>query len=135
MSFAVINKKDLSMLVTHDLLNLLPEYYRIAILPELHKLKLSDEFKQLLQEEVKTEVNIGNTDKLSRIDLLCVFHDKIIIVDYKTDKILPKSISQVPKKYLQQLLNYKEMIEQIYPNKKVEAKILWLMHADFMQIF
>jgi ATP-dependent helicase/nuclease subunit A len=130
-----INKKDLSMLVTHDLLSLLPEYYRVAILPELDKLKLSDEFKQLLQEEVKTEVNIGNTDKLSRIDLLCVFHDKIIIVDYKTDKILPKSISQVPKKYLQQLLNYKEAIEQIYPNKKVEAKILWLMHADFMQIF
>jgi ATP-dependent helicase/nuclease subunit A len=130
-----INKKDLSMLVTHDLLKLLPEYYRQIVQPKLHKLKLNSEFNQLLEQEVKTEINIGNNDKLSRIDLLCIFHDKIIIVDYKTDKILPESIAQVPKRYLQQLLNYKNTVEQIYPNTKVQAKILWLMHADFMQIF
>jgi ATP-dependent helicase/nuclease subunit A len=130
-----INKKDLSMLIEHDLLKLLPEYYIQIIKPQLHKLKLSSQFSELINQEVKTEINIGNTTKLARIDLLCIFHNKIVIVDYKTDKILPKSISQVPSQYLQQLLNYKEMVSQIYPDKKIEAKILWLMHGDFMQIF
>jgi ATP-dependent helicase/nuclease subunit A len=129
--------KNIENLLDHHLFDLLPEYYLKLVKPKLYKLINSDEFKRLIQGEIMIEVSIGSQHeyRLSRIDLLSLHQDQATIIDYKTDKNVPEDINGVPEKYVAQLKSYKEAIQSIYPNKTIEAKILWIMAPSFMQIF
>jgi ATP-dependent helicase/nuclease subunit A len=124
-------------LLKSKLLTLLPEDYLKVLIPKLSSLEQNPEFQSILQSETKTEVSIGsNIDyKIGRIDLLSITQNKITIIDYKTDAKVPDSINEVPIKYLEQLESYKKAMQCIYPQHKVEAKILWIMRGSFMQIF
>jgi len=88
----------------------------------------------LFRLDLKTEVGIASDDKFGRIDLLAISGDKITIIDYKTDSKPPKDSKDVPENYLLQLAFYKTAVSSIYPGMLIEAKILWIMSAEFMQI-
>lgn len=54
------------------------------------------------------------------IDLLHITQNKVEIIDWKTDQT-----KENHKEYTKQIETYKKGIQQIYPDKKVEAKILY----------
>ena len=60
--------------------------------------------------------------------------DKVMIVDYKTNRPPAKKIEDVPSAYVKQMKAYKMVVEKIYENRKVETYILWTNTATMMQI-
>ena len=70
-----------------------------------------------------------------RVDLLCEQSDHILIIDYKTDKTVPKEIENVNQNYLLQMQQYQEAMRLIYTNKLVKLKILWVENIQFMDIY
>lgn len=127
---------NFDLLNSHNLFDLLPQSYAESMKNNLTQLKRDPEFLELLKGQSKVEIVIASSIdyNFGRIDLLVVQEDKAIIVDYKTDANVPNSPDLIPMKYQEQLRNYKHMVQNIYPDKIVEAKLLWLSAPKFMLI-
>jgi len=69
-----------------------------------------------------------------RIDLLNITATQILIVDFKTNYNVPKSVELVSSLILSQLELYTLLLEQAYPNHEVSAAILWTHQAQLMKI-
>lgn len=68
-----------------------------------------------------------------QIDRMVVEDDRILIVDYKTNRPPPVRVEDVQPVYLRQMAAYQTVLEQIYTDKKIECLLLWtdaprLMH-------
>lgn len=61
----------------------------------------------------------------------CYFYedDQVVIIDYKTDKIIDGNLMQVKQEYSPQILSYKEAVEKI-TNKRVKACYLYLFDIN-----
>lgn len=70
----------------------------------------------------------------SKIDRLVVSDDKVIIVDYKTNRPAAKTIDEVPYIYINQLNTYKELVKRIYPDKQIETFLLWTNTCNMMKV-
>ncbi|TWO15104.1 RecB-like helicase [Campylobacter lanienae] len=77
--------------------------------------------KRLYQEQ-----DIGFNGVLKRIDLLCVNNDEIEIIDYKSS--LKNS-----DEHKEQVREYLDILSQIYPQKRLKASIVYILH-DKIQI-
>ena len=63
---------------------------------------------------------------------MVIQEDQIIIIDYKSgDK---PNINLIPDQYVDQLKRYKETFTEIYPNKNISCKIIWLEHGVIQDI-
>ena len=51
--------------------------------------------------------------------------DRVIIVDYKTNRPPPVDEAQVAPQYLHQMALYRAALRRIYPDRRVEAVLLW----------
>jgi ATP-dependent helicase/nuclease subunit A len=69
-----------------------------------------------------------------RIDLLSITATRILIVDFKTNSKVPKSIELVSSLILSQLELYTLLLEQAYPEHEVSTAILWTHKAQLMKI-
>jgi ATP-dependent helicase/nuclease subunit A len=87
------------------------------------------EFAQIFSENSMVEVPVmGEVDgkMLSgKIDRMIITDEKVIIVDYKTNRKIADVNSQTHNKYRRQLLSYKQLMQKIYPQKAIETIILW----------
>lgn len=70
----------------------------------------------------------------AKIDRLVIKQDKVIIVDYKTNRPAAKTLADVPELYLKQLSAYKSLLSKMYPDKIVESYILWTNTCQMMKI-
>ncbi len=99
-----------------------------TILQNLIQIMNKEELKHVFGKNSRAEVpiiGIVNTLVVSaRIDRICVLGDKIIIIDYKTG-MPPKSKDDIHNNYIKQMLVYKEVVGQIYPEKLVECYVIW----------
>jgi hypothetical protein len=91
-------------------------------------------FSQNSVAEVSLMGVVGEHIISGQIDRLVVCDDKVMIVDYKTNRPAAKNIDDVPSAYIKQMKSYKELVQQIYQNKKIEAYILWTNTADIMKL-
>jgi ATP-dependent helicase/nuclease subunit A len=64
-----------------------------------------------------------------RIDRLLVEDDRLLLIDYKTNRPPPPTVDGVPEGYLRQLAAYRALLEDIYPGRRVEAALLWTHDA------
>ncbi|MEH6545978.1 MAG: double-strand break repair helicase AddA [Sneathiella sp.] len=87
------------------------------------------DFGQIFGEGSKAEVPItgvfGDQVMSGQIDRLLVTEKEILIVDYKTNRPSPRSIGDVPKKYLRQMSLYQQALFQMYPGKPIKSALLW----------
>lgn len=105
---------------------------------EVMALLNNSEFRDIFGKYSRAEVPIiGEIDGRiisAQIDRLVITDDKVIIVDFKTNRPAATDITSVPKAYLKQLNVYKQLMEKIYPLKTVETYILWTNTANLMRI-
>ena len=105
---------------------------------EVMALLNNSEFRDIFGKYSRAEVPIiGEIDGRiisAQIDRLVITEDKVIIVDFKTNRPAATDITAVPKAYLKQLNVYKQLMEKIYPLKTVETYILWTNTANLMRI-
>lgn len=111
---------------------------REQIAKEVLSLLKSPEFSELFGNHARNEVPIiGEIDgKIisAQIDKLVVLKDKIIIVDYKTNRPAAKELSDTPEVYIKQIKTYAKLVSKIYPSLPVKGYILWTNEARLMQV-
>ena len=68
------------------------------------------------------------------IDRLIVESDRVIAVDFKTNRLVPAAPDQVPEGLLRQMGAYAEALKAIYPDRDILTAILWTQSASLMQL-
>lgn len=95
---------------------------------------LKDVFGQNSRAEVPVVGIVGNVVVSGRIDRLCVLSDKVIILDYKTGRTPPKSVQEISPEYIKQMAAYCDIMRQIYPDKNIEAYLIWTEGAKLFRL-
>ncbi|WP_038249465.1 UvrD-helicase domain-containing protein [Wolbachia endosymbiont of Glossina morsitans morsitans] len=99
-------------------------------------LAFNEKYGYLFDLEGKSEITLSGTidgkSVLVRLDRLCITQDKAIIIDYKSHRNVSVSLLNEIKK---QMLIYKTLVQEIYPNKQVECVVIWVedltIQSDF----
>lgn len=97
------------------------------------------EFKDLFSSNSQAEVPIIGTTTdgkviCGQIDRLVIKSDEVLIVDYKTNRYSPKSKENIPVAYIEQLNAYKDLLKNIFPDKKIRSFLLWTTDSTFTEI-
>jgi ATP-dependent helicase/nuclease subunit A len=59
------------------------------------------------------------------VDRLTITRDRVLIIDYKTDRKPPPEIAAVPVAYRRQLAVYRALLGTLYPGHTVSCALLW----------
>ncbi len=84
--------------------------------------------------EVSFSATILGQDAQGTIDRLLVFDDRVLAVDFKTNRKTPTHPSETPEGILRQMGAYADALAQIYPAKRIETAILWTHTATLMPL-
>lgn len=117
--------------------------YRKQLLKEVQRIVIASEFTPVFKGAARTEVPVVGSLKTSdgkevavsgQIDRLVVAQERILIVDYKTNLHPPETPEGISQEYLAQLCVYQRLIRQIYPDRPVEAALLWTSTPSLMEV-
>ena len=90
-------------------------------------LAFDKKYGYLFDLEGKSEVSlsgvVNNKAVLVRLDRLCIMQDKVIIIDYKSHRNATAFLLAEIEK---QMLTYKTLVQEVYPNKKIECMVIWI---------
>ena len=84
--------------------------------------------------EVAVSAPWGDRTLAGSIDRLVIAPDRILVIDYKSNAVVPASQAQVPEGILRQLGAYAHMVAQIYPDRRVETAVLWTRGPVLMPV-
>ena len=85
--------------------------------------------------EVPVTADLPGQGRLHGIlDRLVMTPDKIIVVDYKTNRVVPEGPAQVPEGLLRQMGAYAVALGQIWPDRAIETGILWTVQTSYMPL-
>lgn len=106
---------------------------RKQIKSEVLKVLDDPQFAHLFTAAARAEVPIVGEIMLDgqhvaisgQIDRLLIEDDRVLIVDYKTNRPPVLDESKIPLAYRHQMRAYKALMEKIYPEKRVETALLW----------
>ena len=84
--------------------------------------------------EVSITGRVGERAVSGQIDRLVAEDDRVLIVDYKSNRPPPTRVEDVPLAYLRQLAAYRALLEQIYAGKRVDCALLWTDGPLWMEI-
>ena len=68
-----------------------------------------------------------------QVDRLAVTGDSVLIADYKTDRIVPDRLDEVPP-YVTQLALYRAVLARVFPGKTVRAALLFTEGPKLMEV-
>ena len=85
--------------------------------------------------EVPVTGRLGAQKVVGTIDVLVVGDDQILAVDFKSNRVVPRSEDEVPEGILRQMGAYAHVLQQIWPDRRIQTALLWtaeprLMHLD-----
>jgi ATP-dependent helicase/nuclease subunit A len=96
------------------------------------------EFAELFGPGSRAEVplvgRIGDQIVSGQLDRVLVKDDEIWVIDFKTNRPPPRSISDVPDTYVRQMAIYRTALGEIYPHKRVRCLLLWTVQARLMEL-
>jgi ATP-dependent helicase/nuclease subunit A len=59
------------------------------------------------------------------VDRLLVTPAKVLVVDYKTNRVPAASAASVPEAYRRQMQTYARLLARIYPDREIQTALLW----------
>jgi ATP-dependent helicase/nuclease subunit A len=65
---------------------------------------------------------------------LVVESDRVLAVDFKSNRILPENTNDIPEGLLRQMGAYAVALAQIYPDRQIETAILWTAAPRLMPL-
>ncbi|SOC06634.1 double-strand break repair helicase AddA [Rhodobacter maris] len=68
------------------------------------------------------------------IDLMQVLPDRIRILDYKSNAVVPATAAEVPLGLVRQLAAYRGAVRQLYPGRQVDCLLLWTATGTIMAL-
>ena len=69
-----------------------------------------------------------------QVDRLIVEPERVLIVDYKTNRPVPVNVDGVPRLYLQQMAVYRALLQDVYPDRPVHCALLWTAAPSLMAL-
>ncbi|MGL3212248.1 double-strand break repair helicase AddA [Bradyrhizobium sp. BR 1433] len=69
-----------------------------------------------------------------QIDRLVVTPTDVLIVDFKTNHVPPRTAAEAPRGYVRQLALYRAVLARLYPQLPVRAALLWTETTEIMEI-
>ncbi|MFO1190182.1 MAG: double-strand break repair helicase AddA [Alphaproteobacteria bacterium] len=69
-----------------------------------------------------------------QVDRLVVLPDRVLIVDYKTNRKPPKSADAIPVPYLRQMAAYRAVLGQALPGRAVRCALVWTEGPKMMPV-
>ncbi|MGU3492434.1 double-strand break repair helicase AddA [Xanthobacteraceae bacterium A53D] len=60
-----------------------------------------------------------------RLDRLAVLDDRLVLADFKTDRMPPKTLDRIGEGYLTQLALYGAVLNKVFPGRTVEAHLVY----------
>ncbi|WP_426036209.1 double-strand break repair helicase AddA [Brevundimonas sp. DC300-4] len=69
-----------------------------------------------------------------RIDRLVVTPDRVLVVDYKTNRPAPDRIEAADPAYVAQMATYVAVLARLYPDRPVEAALVWTDGPKLMPV-
>jgi ATP-dependent helicase/nuclease subunit A len=125
--------------------DVLPARIRASIVTEtlavLHHPTFADVFGPHSRAEVAIVAEIppptgkGATVRIAgQIDRLVDTDDRVLIVDYKTNRPPPLSPDEVPLAYIHQLAGYRLAVQRVFGVADVRAALLWTDGATMMEL-
>lgn len=81
--------------------------------------------------EISDPAGSGKTVHASGvIDRLVVEDKRIVIADFKSNRIVPEDTSQVPPAYHAQMASYRSLVGAMFPGKEVAACLVWTANSS-----
>ena len=101
--------------------------------------KFADVFAAGSRSEVPIVGRISRPDcepilVAGQVDRLIVTGEAVLVVDYKTDRLVPGSLKDVPPAYIAQLALYRAVLMRIYPGKSVRAALIFAAGPVLLEI-
>lgn len=97
-------------------------------------------FAPVFAPESRAEVPVAGTlgknsaTVSGAIDRLAVTKDRVLIVDYKTNRPPPARVEDAPTAYVAQLAAYRALLQEIYPDREISCALLWTYDARLMPV-
>jgi ATP-dependent helicase/nuclease subunit A len=108
------------------------------VLAIIHDPAHAELFREGAQAEVTIRAMIDQQGRptafTGRIDRMVVLPERVLIVDYKTQRQIPDRPEQIPLAIHKQLQRYKAAISQLYPDRQVQTAILWTSGPCWMPV-
>ena len=77
---------------------------------------------------------VGDRLVSGQVDRLLVTPDRVLVLDYKTNRPPPAEATQVPALYLRQMAAYRAVLAQAFPDRPVECALVWTFGARLMPL-
>ena len=97
-------------------------------------------FADVFAEGSRAEVAIAGTPKGAeifingQIDRLAISRNKVMAVDYKTNRPPPDHIGEAPQSYIAQMAAYRALLQEIYPDHEISLALLWTFAPQLMMV-
>ncbi len=104
---------------------------RGAVMTVLEDARFAEAFGPLSRPEVALAGQIALNDRgealmlSGRIDRLVITPDRVLIIDYKSNRPAPDRAENAAVAYQRQMAGYVALLRQIYPQRTVESALLW----------
>ena len=86
----------------------------------------------------KAEVAIAGKavglDLSARVDRLVVESDRVLVIDFKTNRPPPDRVEATDIAYLRQMALYRALLAEVFPGRTVEAALVWTDGPSLMPI-
>lgn len=105
------------------------EVLRIIEAPEMARILAADALA-----EVSLSGEWSGRPMWGTIDRLVVAPDRILAVDFKSNRVVPKTAALVPEGLLRQMGAYAHLLRALYPKREVETALVWTSEARIMHI-
>ena len=81
----------------------------------------------LAEVEVAATIEVDGRVRpvLGAIDRLVVEPERVLVVDFKTNRVVPERAGAVPEGILRQMTAYVAALTEVYPGRRIEAAVLW----------
>ncbi|HST91487.1 MAG TPA: PD-(D/E)XK nuclease family protein, partial [Brevundimonas sp.] len=84
--------------------------------------------------EVALAGQVSGVSISGRMDRLVVTPDRVLVIDYKTNRPPPARIEDADPAYVRQMAVYAVVLADIYPERSVEAAIVWTDGPSLMPV-
>ncbi len=104
---------------------------RGAVMAVLQDARFAEAFGPASRPEVALAGQIAVNERgealmlSGRIDRLVITPDRVLIIDYKSNRPVPDLAENAPIAYQRQMAGYVALLRQVYPDRPVESALLW----------
>ena len=89
---------------------------------------------EVMLAEVALTAPLGEARMIGTIDRLIIGPEHVLAVDFKSNRLVPSTVGEVPEGILRQMGAYGAALAAIYPERRIELAVLWTREARLMPL-